>query len=132
MPNPASFPGLREIIGGHHLRQGLNSTGSTISRGLGVTGHEGAISLPAATTNPRFGVLRYDTEDGTMGTIQTGGKAIAVSGSALAAGAKVMCNTSGKFVAHTSGNTPWGTVVSAVSAADTEFELELDVVILQA
>ncbi len=111
----------------------LNNTGSLIPAKLGVK--KGAvkneIALPAATTEPVWGVTIEPIADGEWGTMQTGpGKAIMTSGAALATpGTMLTVDTAGKAVAFSAGGGVNANVIGSqnttTAGADEDLEVEL-------
>lgn len=118
----------REIVPDGSIVSGANGSGSTIAAKRGVrssgTTYPDQIALPAAITNPGFGVTKEAIADGAVGGVQRSGRVIAVSSAAITRGAQVDCDTAGKFLTHTTG-TIWGVANTATTAADQEFELDL-------
>jgi hypothetical protein len=108
------------------LRDGLNSTGSTIVAKRIVTGQADAISLPGADTDAVYGVTRGDVKDKAHGSIMVRGKAIITAGTGgVTKGQRI------KPEAATGKGITWGSAKSIVgvamttAAADADFECEL-------
>jgi hypothetical protein len=115
------------------IRSGFNNTGggTALARGIGVKLEAGAtqqnsIVAAAAATDLEYGVVAdRDIPDQQWGDVQVKDKAICLSGAAVAVGAAVTVNASGKFVAAASGNRIWGKALTAAGATDELFEVEL-------
>lgn len=79
----------------------------------------------AGNTQTVYGIITEDANEGYPVTVQVKGMGKAVAGAAIAAGALVMSNGSGKAV--TSGGTgTFGVARSAVNAEDEIVEIEID------
>jgi hypothetical protein len=123
-----SFIPFREIPEG--LRSALNLSGATILAQRGVTGNENAITIPAATTDTWYGLVRGDIPDQALGNVQQGGKGIGTAGAAgVTAGSKITIEAAtGKFVNAAPGagvNTMLCGVAEQTAAADATFEFTI-------
>lgn len=72
------------------------------------------------------GVISEGKAAGLHSSIKTGNQLKAVAGAAVAIGAKVTPNAAGKFITATAGTEVFGTAITAASAADVLFTIEVD------
>ncbi len=117
----------REITQPTYFRTGKNVSGSTIvkkkfvKRGAG----QDEVVLGAAAADLIEGVTVEDIPNNGHRSIQTGGKALLLSGAAVALNALITCDAQGRGITAATGNLVKGQACSATSGADEEFEIEL-------
>jgi hypothetical protein len=108
------------------LADAYNGSGSDIPAGRFVTGTEDAITLPAADTDPIYGVTQNVIKNGQRGAVITLGKAIVTAGvGGTTAGARVKPEAAtGKAIVWGSAKSIGGIARSTV-AADASVEVYL-------
>lgn len=72
------------------------------------------------------GVISEGKAAGLHSSFKTGNQVKAIAGAAVAVGAKVASNASGKFITAVAGNEVFGTAISAAAAANDLFTIEID------
>lgn len=72
------------------------------------------------------GVLSNGKKAGLSSSFKTGNQLKAVAGAAVAVGAKVSPDGSGKFITAVSGKHVFGKAITAASGADVLFTIEVD------
>lgn len=72
------------------------------------------------------GVISEGKAIGLHTSVKTGNQVKAIAGAAVAIGARVTPNSSGKFITATTGKEVFGRAISAAAAADALFTIEVD------
>lgn len=85
----------------------------------------GTCVLCAAVTDVPTGVLQNKPGSGKAATIAQQGKLKVVAGAAIAAGADVMSDTSGRVITQTSTNPIWGRALEAAGVAGQLIAVEV-------
>lgn len=123
---------VRSIKDSECIRSKLNNTGGTIAKGTvcKLNGVVGEAAVMAATTDDVYGVAMADIADGAMGDFQIRGKALVLSGGALATpGTLLMSSATGKAAAWAAGAGTNANVLgiqeTTASGADELIEVEL-------
>lgn len=113
------------------FRSAYNGSGSTILKGtilkLKTTPitNTGQVVAAAAATDALYAVAAADIPDGEWGDAQISGVALVLSSAALAAATQMTSDASGKAAVAASGNSLLGISLTAPTAADELFEVEL-------
>lgn len=72
------------------------------------------------------GIISEGKAAGLHSSFKTGNQLKAIAGAAVAVGAKVMTNASGKLITATATKHVFGTAITAASGADVLFTVEVD------
>lgn len=112
------------------VRPGINTSGSDMALGVAVKLKASPtvpdeVDLEATNTGAIYGVTMAAIANTATGDIAIRGRVPALAGAAIAAGARVMPNTGGKFITATAGNAVAGLAITAASGDAVLFELEL-------
>jgi len=122
---------LRKIQTGNPMRTGKNNTGSEIAKYyiLKQSTNADEVAVASAVTDSLVGVSVENIANGNSASYQAGGKGVAYAGAAVAVGALLTTDSSGRAVTATQSASSTqnliGRAVTAASGANQLIEIEL-------